>query len=137
MLVCTDALNCTYHGGAPFGNGAWACAWRMVESCPAWAMLPALSIKVKLDSLAGSGNVLTTLFAPCSPAQVAWFSVLVNHSMNFTAPATFLAVFGMPMPSGLATLWPTPVAPGVGMYSVSFTTLDVEGTLYMEATLPE
>ena len=53
----------------------------------------------------------------------------VNHLMNFTAPATFLAVFGMPMPSGLATFWPTPVAPGVGMYSVSFTTLDDDGTL--------
>src|SRR5580704_5712588 len=109
----------------------------MLSSWLAWAMSPALTIKPKLDSLAGSGNVLTTSFAPCSPAQVAWFSVLVNHWMNFTAPATFLAVFGMPMPSGLATFWPTPVAPGVGMYSVSLTTLDDEGTLYMEATLPE
>src|ERR1700729_2185932 len=128
MLVCTEALNCTYHGGAPFGNGALACALRMVSSCDAWEMLPALTMRSKLDSLAGSGNVLTTSLAPCSPAQVPWFSVAVNHLMNFTAPATFLAVFGMPMPSGLATFPPTPLAPGVGMYSVSFTTLDVDGT---------
>jgi energy-coupling factor transporter ATP-binding protein EcfA2 len=53
----------------------------------------------------------------------------VDHWMNFTAPATFLAVFGMPMPSGLATFLPTPAEPGVGMYSVWFTTLDDHGTL--------
>ena len=88
-----------------------------------------MTSRLKLDSRAGSGNVLTTFFGPWSPAQVAWFSVLVNHLMNFTAPATFLAVFGIPMPSGLATFLPTPVAPGVGMYSVWFTTLDDEGTL--------
>ena len=73
--------------------------------------------------------MLTTSFGPCNPAQRAWFSVSVNQLMNFTAPATFFAVFGMPMPSGLATLRPTPVAPGVGMYSVWFTTLDDDGTL--------
>src|SRR5580698_6416796 len=128
MLVCTAALNCTDHGGAPFGNGAAACAFRMSASWDAWAMLPALIIRLKLDSLAGSGNVLTTFFDPFSPAQVAWSSVAVTHLMNFPAPATFLAVFGMPMPSGLATFPPTPVAPGVGMYSVSFTTLYVDGT---------
>ena len=33
------------------------------------------------------------------------------------------------MPSGLATFWPAPAAPGVGMYSTSFTTLDEDGTL--------
>ena len=88
-----------------------------------------MTSRPKLDSRAGSGNVLTTFFGPCSPAQVAWFWVSVNHLMNFTAPATFLAVFGMPMPSGLATFLPTPVAPGVGMYWVWFTTLDERGTL--------
>src|SRR5580698_6433564 len=129
MLVCTDALNCTYQGGAPFGNGAWACALRMADSWDACSMLPALIIRVKLARLAGSGNVLTTSFGPFSPAQVAWFCALVNHWMNFTAPATFLAVFGIPMPSGLATFGPTPVAPGVGMYSVWFTTLEDAGTL--------
>src|SRR5580698_3282378 len=99
MLVCTAALNCTYHGGAPFGNGGCAWALRMASSCDA-----------------------------CSPAQRAWFSVSANQLMNFTAPATFFAVFGIPMPSGLATLPPTPLPPGVGMYPVSFTTLDDDGT---------
>src|SRR5580692_3698402 len=128
-LVCTAALNCTYHGGAPFGNGACACALRMASSWDACSTSLALTIKSKLDSLAGSGNVLTTSFEPCSPAQRAWFSVSANQLMNFTAPATFFAVFGIPMPSGLATLPPTPLPPGVGMYPVSFTTLDDDGTL--------
>ena len=33
IFVCTAALNWTYHGGAPFGNGAWACDLRMAASC--------------------------------------------------------------------------------------------------------
>src|ERR1700691_3190945 len=129
MWVGTAALNCTYQDGAPFGNGACACAPRIADSCEAWPMLPALTSSWKLDSRAGSGNVLTTSLEPLSPAQVAWFSVLVNHLMNSTAPATFLAVLGMPMPSGLATAKPGPAAPGVETYSVWFTTLEDAGTL--------
>src|SRR5580693_10426942 len=129
MFVCTAELNCTYQDGAPFGNGAFACARRMAASSDACAISPALVRSAKLDSRAGSGNVLTTSLGPFSPAQMAWFSVFVNHLMNATAPGTFFAVFGMPMPSGLATLKPAPVAPGVGTYSVWFTTLEDAGTL--------
>src|SRR5580692_10518141 len=114
ILVCTAALNCTYHGGAPFGNGACAWALRIAASLGACAAVAAADVTLKLDSLAGRGNVLTTFCGPCSPAQFAWLSVAVDHLMNITAPATF---------------WPTPVAPGVGMYSVSPTTLDEAGTL--------
>jgi hypothetical protein len=74
-------------------------------------MLPALASNPKLDSRSGSGKVLTTSFDPFSPAQMAWFCVLVNHLMNLTAPATFLALRGIPIPSGLATFSPTPLAP--------------------------
>src|SRR5947207_191506 len=99
MLVCTVALNCTYQGGAPFGNGACAYALTLAASCEAPLLFPWLISRLKLDSRSGSGKVLTTFFGPLSPAQVAWCWVSVNHLMNFTAPAAFLAVFGMPMPS--------------------------------------
>src|ERR1700733_14344568 len=129
MLVCTALLNCAYQEGAPFGNGGWAWAFRIAPSSEAFPMFPALVSRVKLDSRAGIGNVLTTLLGPSRPAQMAWFWVLVNHLMNFTAPAAFLAFLGMPMPSGLATLAPAPLSPGVGTYSVWFTTEDEDATL--------
>src|SRR5580700_2450639 len=101
----------------------------MAASSEAWPMSPALASNPKLDRRAVIGNVLTTSFDPFSPAQIAWFWVLVNHLMNLTAPATFFALRGMPMPSGLATFMPAAVEPGVGSYAVWLTTLDDDGTL--------
>ena len=56
MFVCTAALNWTYHGGAPFGNGGCACVLMMDSSCDAWLGFPWVVSRLKLDSLAGSGK---------------------------------------------------------------------------------
>src|SRR5215469_5346160 len=114
MLVYTALLNCAYQGGAPSGNGARACSRSRVASSEAWASLPDLASRSRLDRRAGRGKPSITSPGPFSPAHVAWLSVLVNHLMNLAAASGFLAAFGMPMPSGLAMFAPGPETPGVG-----------------------
>ena len=65
---------------------------------------------------------------PSAPAKAAWLADSSYHLMNSTAALTCLAVTGMPIPSGLARLGRGPLTPGVGMYSMSPTTLEELGT---------
>src|SRR5690348_6656062 len=80
------------------------------------------------DRRIGSGNPPITSAGPFRPDHMAWFCAEVNHLMNSAAEAGSLAVFGMPIPSGLATFGPAPCAPGVGTYCTWLTTLDELGT---------
>ncbi len=128
MLVYTALLNCEYQDGAPCGNGACACWRSSVSSSSACGTLPDLASSSRPDRRIGSGNPEMTLDGPSRPAQMAWFLASVNHLMNVAAAAGFLAVVGIPMPSGFATFGAAPVAPGVGTYSTWFTTLDELGT---------
>ena len=67
MLVCTALLNCTYHGGAPFGNGAWACSRSSASSWAACGDLARLGQQVEAGQPLGSGNAQTTSFGPVQP----------------------------------------------------------------------
>src|ERR1035437_4105936 len=128
MLVYTELLNCEYQGGAPGpGNSAREVLSSFVSSAAPETLLP-WARSCRLLTRAGSGKPDITSAGPFRPAQIACCFVSVIHLMKASAPATFLAVTGMPMPSGLARLGAGPETPGVGMYCTWPTTLELLGT---------
>src|SRR5579875_3160085 len=128
MFVYTASENCEYHGGAPAGKIGLAWCSISDSRVAAPGTLPDLTRSARPPRLDGSGKVWITYLEPLAPAKAAWLAGSSIHFMNSTAAATCLASAGMPMPSGLPRLEPTPLAPGVGMYFIWPTTLDSDGT---------